>query len=89
MTTITQLQTDRAILDADLSMTNQTRLFFTTLLQAIDEQTVITGSGSPEGVVEAIITQQYMDTTGAAGAILYVKRDADIAGDKSQGWILV
>ena len=89
MTEVTQLQKQAAILNTDLSMTDQTRLFFTTLLQAINEQTVITGSGSPEGVVEAIVSQQYMDTAGTAGAILYIKRDADIAGDKKQGWILV
>jgi hypothetical protein len=30
-----------------------------------------------------------MDDAGTAGAILYIKRDTDIAGDKTQGWILV
>lgn len=47
------------------------------------------GSGSPEGVVEAAPGKLYYDTAGTAGNILYIKRDADIAGDKSQGWILV
>ncbi len=47
------------------------------------------GAGSPEGVVEARITSQYMDTTGTAGSILYVKRDQDVAGDRKKGWILV
>ena len=89
MITITQLQTDKAILEIDLSMTPQTRLFFKTLLQAIDEQTVITGSGSPETFIEAGVNKQYMDTAGTAGNILYIKRDADIAGDKTKGWILV
>jgi len=49
----------------------------------------ITGSGSPEGVVQALITRIYMDTVGTAGNILYIKRDADVAGDKSKGWILI
>lgn len=50
---------------------------------------IISGSGSPEGVVEALPTQIYMDTAGTAGAIVYIKRDPDIGGDRSQGWILV
>ena len=47
------------------------------------------GVGSPEGVVEANQFREYIDTTGAAGAIKYVKRDADIAGDRTMGWILI
>jgi hypothetical protein len=47
------------------------------------------GTGSPEGVVEAAQGQEYMDDTGASGAIKYIKRDSDIGGDKSQGWILI
>lgn len=50
---------------------------------------ILSGSGSPEGVVEALPTRLYMDTAGTAGSILYVKRDADIGGDRTQGWILV
>lgn len=49
----------------------------------------ITGIGSPEGIVEAQKNSFYMDDTGTAGNIFYIKRDADISGDKSQGWILV
>lgn len=49
----------------------------------------IVGTGSPEGVVEAIETQLFMDNAGTAGNILYIKRDNDIGGDKTQGWILV
>jgi hypothetical protein len=47
------------------------------------------GVGSPEGVVEALPKQLYMDTAGTAGAILYIKRDADVGGDTSLGWILI
>jgi hypothetical protein len=49
---------------------------------------IVSGVGSPEGVVEARAKKLYMDTAGTAGAILYIKRDADIGGDKTQGWIL-
>jgi hypothetical protein len=50
---------------------------------------IIAGAGSPEGVVEASQTKLYMDTSGASGSILYIKRDTDILGDRTKGWILV
>ena len=62
---------------------------FRTWTQAINLAVPLSGSGSPEGVVEAPQTQTYMDTAGVAGAVMYVKRDADIVGDRTQGWILV
>lgn len=49
----------------------------------------IIGTGSPEGVVEAEQGQEYMDDAGTAGSIKYAKRDSDISGDKSKGWILI
>ena len=48
-----------------------------------------TGLGSPEGLVEARVTALYMDTSGSAGSILYIKRDNDVGGDTTKGWILV
>ena len=59
------------------------------LLRQLVQLQVLSGSGSPEGVIEAKITTLYMNTAGTAGNILYIKRDADISGDRSQGWILV
>ena len=50
---------------------------------------ILTGTGSPEGVIEAKAATLYMNTAGTAGSILYIKRDDDISGDRSQGWILV
>jgi len=47
-----------------------------------------TGTGSPEGVVPADQFQHYYDTAGAAGAVLYIKVQADIGGDKTQGWVV-
>lgn len=55
----------------------------------VSNLSILSGAGSPEGVVAARPTRLYMDTAGTAGAILYVKRGADIAGDRTQGWILV
>lgn len=62
---------------------------FRTWTQQVNRTVPLTGTGSPEGVVEAQILQSYMDDTGTAGSILYIKRDADILGDRSKGWILV
>ena len=47
------------------------------------------GSGSPEGVVEAKQTRLYMNSAGAAGNILYIKKTDDVAGDRTKGWILI
>lgn len=58
-------------------------------VQLINNQSLIIGTGSPETVVEAEQGAFYMDDTGTAGAILYVKRDADVSGDKTKGWISV
>lgn len=66
-------------------MQQQFRLF----VNALVELDILTGSGSPEGVVVASPKRLYMDTTGSAGSILYIKRDVAIGGDRSQGWILV
>ncbi len=57
--------------------------------QEVSRLGILRGIGSPEGVVIAPQTTQYMDTTGVAGSILYIKRDTNIGGDPSQGWILV
>ena len=80
------LSTDRPIIESDGSLTSQSRVFF----REIWTQSLIIGTGSPEGVVEAEIGASYMDDAGTAGAIKYIKRDADDgAGDKTIGWILV
>lgn len=62
---------------------------FRTFLLQIQERGLIIGTGSPEGVVEAEQGAEYMDDTGTAGSIKYIKRDADISGNKSKGWILI
>jgi len=55
----------------------------------VSDLAIAEGSGSPEGVLEAQVTKLYMDTAGTAGNIVYIKRDTDIGGDKSKGWILI
>jgi hypothetical protein len=57
--------------------------------EQVTQLDLLIGSGSPEGVIEATVGREYMDDTGTAGSIKYIKRDADIAGDRTKGWILV
>jgi hypothetical protein len=49
----------------------------------------IVGTGSPEGVVEAVQYSLYLDRTGSAGAVQYRKMIPSIANDRKKGWILV
>ena len=86
VTRITTLSLERPIVESDGSLTLQSRTFFRTLFT----QSLIIGTGSPEGVVQAEQGSSYMDNTGTAGNIKYIKRDNDDgAGDKTIGWILV
>lgn len=82
---ITQLSTDRPIVDELGSLTAQSRNYFRT----ITVQALILGTGSPEGIEEAEEGATYQDRAGVAGAIRYAKRDNDVLGDKSKGWILI
>jgi hypothetical protein len=58
-------------------------------VNAVSRDVTISGNGSPEGVVDALPKTRYMDESGTAGSILYIKRDAQVGGDKKLGWILV
>ena len=58
-------------------------------VELVTELDILSGTGSPEGVIEAKQKSLYMDETGVSGAVLYIKRDADVGGDRSQGWIAV
>lgn len=49
----------------------------------------LNGAGSPEGVVSAKSKRLYMDTSGVAGAILYIKQTDSVTNDSTLGWILV
>jgi hypothetical protein len=56
---------------------------------AINNRSLVIDIGSPEGVVEAVQGAEYMDSDGTTGNIKYIKRDANILGDRSKGWILI
>ena len=59
------------------------------LIQLLVQLDILEGAGSPETVVEAKVRTLYMDTAGSAGSIMYVKKLADISGDRTKGWILI
>jgi len=51
---------------------------------------LLIGTGSPEGIVEAQQGRMYMDETGLAGAVLFIKQTADDgSGDRTKGWIAI
>ena len=83
-TRISELSTDRPIVEENGSLTLQSRAFF----RIITDEALMIGVGPPEGVVEAEIGAQYMDETGAASNLEYRKQKDNIGGDKSKGWIL-
>lgn len=75
----------RPIVQKDGTMERQ----FATIVSQLADLSIITGTGSPEGLVEAAQSRLYMDDAGTTGAILYIKRDVSVGGDSSLGWILV
>lgn len=56
-------------------------------INLVGDLAISEGSGSPEGVLEAKVSKLYLDTSGAAGTVQYIKRDSDIGGDASLGWV--
>ena len=82
---ITPPDANRTILNDDGTMEQS----FRSWTGNVTRLALIIGTGSPEGVVPALQGSQYMDDAGTAGAIKYIKRDDNIGGDTSQGWILV
>jgi len=71
--------------DSDGRLTQRAR----TALATIESWIPIVGSGSPEGVVEAQQYRVFIRSDGTTGTLMYVKKSADIGGDKSQGWVAV
>jgi hypothetical protein len=63
-------------------------VFFQWMLN-VTNLSIIEGTGSPEGVIEARTTRLYMNVAGGVGTTLYIKRLNDIGGDRTQGWTLV
>lgn len=74
------------IIDTDTGlMKDQFRQF----VAQIYSRSLYVGTGSPENVVEARQGEEYLDETGAAGAVKYIKQVSDISGDKKKGWVAI
>ena len=82
---VVPLNPSRSPIREDGSLENAFQLF----AQSLANRALIIGEGAPEGVIEASQGALYMNESGTAGAILYVKKSADVAGNKTEGWILV
>ena len=86
MAEIVPLSGNNALVEPETGrQTQQARNFFNSLALL----SVLEGSGSPEGVVQAKATRLYMDTAGTAGSILYIKQVDSLAGDNKSGWVLI
>lgn len=82
---IPPLNAAQPVVDEQGSMLQRMRSF----MNAVARLSILEGTGSPEGVLEARATRQYMDTAGTAGNIMYVKKTNSIGGDKTLGWLLI
>lgn len=84
MTIFAGLNPNQPVLDENMRLTQQARGW----ANSVTEMAVFVGSGSPEGVVSAVVGRIYIDTAGASGSVIYAKKLASIGGDDSQGWSL-
>jgi hypothetical protein len=62
---------------------------FNVWIKQVTERGLLIGSGSPEGVVEAQQGVEYLDEEGTDGEVKYIKQKAQVAGDRTQGWVLI
>jgi len=83
--TITAQQRTSALVDSEGFLTTRGANFIEELVRQVNQNEIVSGTGSPEGVVTANPKKLYMDESGTAGNILYVKK----TGTGDTGWILV
>lgn len=58
-------------------------------MSQVTRNDLLIGTGSPEGVIEAEIGREYLDDTGAAGAVKFIKQLPDIGGNRTLGWVAI
>lgn len=68
----------------DGTPTERTAAYIEEMTRQVNASTMLSGTGSPEGVITANPKTLYMDESGTAGSILYVKK----TGTGNTGWIL-
>lgn len=62
---------------------------FKTFLLQVHLRGLLIGQGSPSGVIEAEQGQEYLDETGIAGSIKWIKQLSDVGGDRTLGWVAI
>lgn len=85
MSNITAFETWELFVEQNGVPTQRAIEFLEEITRHVNLNTVLSGTGSPEGVIEAEPTQLYMDDSGSAGSILYVKK----TGTGNTGWVVV
>lgn len=82
---INPLDANTQIVDENGIMTDEFQRWVT----SVTNEGLIVGTGSPEGVIEATVGREYLDDTGLAGAVKFIKQLPDIGGDRTQGWVAI
>lgn len=85
MPNITPLDARNPIVNEDGTMSDSFQRWMT----QITANDLMIGTGSPEGAIEATVGREYLDTSGLAGSVKYIKQLPDIAGDRKKGWVVV
>jgi len=78
--------------DAELPIINNEGLMtdiFQSWVVRMTNLDLMVGTGSPEGIIVSEVGREYLDTNGSAGSVKFIKQKADIAGDRSKGWVAV
>ncbi len=81
---ITPPDANRTILEDDGTMEQS----FRSWTYNVTRLALIIGTGSPEGVVPAIQGAEYMNSAGTTGSLKYTKRNSEVGGDPTQGWVV-
>ena len=71
------------------SQSGMANTFFNVWIKQVTDRGLLIGTGSPEGVIEAQQGVEYLDETGTAGAVKYIKQSAAVAGDRTKGWVAI
>ena len=82
-----------SILDRSFPIVNPgtgvTEEAFNVWVKQVTSSGIFIGDGSPEGLVEAQQGSFYMDESGSAGSILYIKQQASVTKDRTKGWVAI
>jgi len=79
----------KPITEQNMTMFYVFREWTIAITNEVNDRALLFGTGNPENVVSAKKGQEYMDESGTASNIKYIKKVDDIAGDTKQGWILI